>query len=66
MFENCSVLLAPYSDGTLDSTLAIDHLACQESALHGLGHRYHRQQQDVVEGMIDELLGRGQNLRVAL
>src|SRR5260370_39723661 len=48
------------------STLAIDHVACQESALHGLGHWYHRQQRAAVESIIDEFLDRETHLRVEL
>ena len=40
------------------SILAIDHIACQESSLHGLGHWYHRQQREAVERIIDEYLER--------
>jgi hypothetical protein len=45
------------------STLAIDHVACQESALHGLGHWYHRQQGPAVKSIIDEFLERESHLR---
>jgi hypothetical protein len=48
------------------STLDIDNVACQESALHGLGHWYDRQHPEEVERIIDEFLGRGQNLRSEL
>lgn len=48
------------------STLAIDHVACQESALHGLGHWYYRQHRKEAEGIIEEFLERGQNLRIEL
>jgi hypothetical protein len=41
--------------------LAIDHVACWESALHGLGHR-HRDHGPEVEEIIDEFLGRESNL----
>jgi hypothetical protein len=37
--------------------LAIDHAACQESALHGLGH-WHWRQSAAVESIIDEFLER--------
>lgn len=48
------------------STLAIDHVACQESALHGLGHWYQRQQSAAVASIIDEFLEREAHLRVEL
>ena len=48
------------------STLDIDNVACQESALHGPGHWYDRQHPEEVERIIDEFLGRGQNLRSEL
>jgi hypothetical protein len=37
------------------SILAIDHIACKESALHGLGH-WHTAQGSAVESIIDEFL----------
>jgi hypothetical protein len=42
--------------------LAIDHVACQEGALHGLGH-WHRAQPAAVEDIIDEYLQRSPRLR---
>jgi hypothetical protein len=48
------------------SVLAIDHLACQESALHGLGHLYRRGQATVAIEIIDEFLRHHSNLRVEL
>jgi hypothetical protein len=58
----------PSSDllAVMRSTLAIDNIVCQESALHGLGHWYRRQHREEVECIIDEFLGRGQNLRAEL
>ena len=40
---------------SMRSILAIDHVACQESALHGLGH-WHHVQSAAVESIIDEFL----------
>lgn len=48
------------------SILAIDHVACQESALHGLGHGHHREQAAAVERIVDEFLEREGNLRPEL
>jgi hypothetical protein len=48
------------------STLAIDHVARQESALHGLGHWYHRGQAAAVQSIIGEFLGREPHLRAEL
>ena len=46
---------------SMRSILAIDHIACQESALHGLGH-WHRYHAREVETIIDEFLERKFNL----
>ena len=40
---------------SMRSILAIDHIACKESALHGLGH-WHTAQGSAVENIIDEFL----------
>jgi len=40
---------------SMRSILAIDHIACQESALHGLGH-WHHAQATAVESIVDEFL----------
>jgi hypothetical protein len=48
----------PYDSAFLASMkaiLAIDHVACQESALHGLGH-WQRAHKSVVEAIIDSFL----------
>lgn len=50
---------------SMRSILAIDHVACQESALHGLGH-WHRGHPTEVEGVIDEYLQRNPALREEL
>lgn len=46
---------------SMKSILAIDHAACQESALHGLGHWY-RAHPQAVEEIIDEFLQRAPNV----
>jgi len=46
---------------SMRSILAIDHAACQQSALHGLGH-WHRAQGTAVESIIDEFLERERHL----
>jgi hypothetical protein len=46
---------------SMRSILAIDHVACQESALHGLGH-WHRGHPVEVESIIDEFLNREHRL----
>jgi len=43
----------------MDQTLALDSLACRESALHGLGH-WHARYPQGVEQIIDDALGRAQ------
>jgi hypothetical protein len=50
---------------SMRSILAIDHVACQESALHGLGH-WHKHHPAAVEEIIDEFLGRSPRLREEL
>jgi hypothetical protein len=45
--------------------LALDSLACRESALHGLGH-WHKYYPEVVELAIDEFLARAGDLRQEL
>jgi hypothetical protein len=51
----------------LRAILAIDHVACQESALHGLGHECKiLDANPEVEGIIDDFLGRQPNLRPEL
>jgi hypothetical protein len=45
----------------LRTILAIDHTACQESALHGLGH-WHEAHGAAVENIINEFLQRHPNL----
>jgi hypothetical protein len=42
---------------SMRSILGIDHVACQESALHGLGH-WHRNHPAEVESIIDDFLER--------
>ncbi len=51
--------------GSMKSILSIDHAACQESALHGLGH-WHREHSADVERIIDEFLAREPELRAEL
>ena len=46
---------------SMRSILAIDHVACQEGALHGLGH-WHQRHSAEVEGIIDEYLQRNPRL----
>jgi hypothetical protein len=41
--------------GVMESTLRIDSVPCQESALHGLGH-WHLQYPQRVEGIIETFL----------
>jgi hypothetical protein len=49
------------------SILSIDHVACQESALHGLGHWFHWEQSAAaVRRIIDEFLARERHLRTEL
>src|SRR5262249_123982 len=50
---------------SMRSILAIDHLACQESALHGLGHWHHAHPAEV-ESIIDEFLRRERAIPEAL
>src|SRR4051812_23973794 len=50
---------------SMRSILAIDHVACQESALHGLGHWYWAHS-TAVERIIDEFLEREPDLCEAL
>jgi hypothetical protein len=45
--------------------LAVDSLACQESALHGLGH-WHVYYPEIVHQAIDEFLARAGNMRQEL
>lgn len=47
---------------SMRAILAIDHVACQESALHGLGH-WHHDHPAAVEGIIDEFLERKSSFR---
>jgi hypothetical protein len=51
---------------SMRSILSIDHVACQESALHGLGHWFHRGQGEAVKRIIDEFLERHRRLPVEL
>jgi hypothetical protein len=46
---------------SMRSILAIDHIACQESALHGLGH-WHSARPQEVEAIIDEFLRRSSTI----
>jgi hypothetical protein len=46
---------------SMRSILAIDHIACQESALHGLGH-WHWAHSAEVEAIIDEFVKRQRHL----
>jgi hypothetical protein len=46
-------------------TLALDSLACRESALHGLGH-WEMYYPDIVRPIIDEFLSNGRELRPEL
>jgi len=46
---------------SMRSILTIDHVACQESALHGLGHWRHAHNA-TVESIIDEFLKKERNL----
>jgi hypothetical protein len=48
----------------MERQLAMDHVALQEGALHGLGHW--ARQDDRVSGIIEAYLGRNQNLRAEL
>jgi hypothetical protein len=51
----------------LRSILGIDHVACQESALHGLGHKCNiLEPNPEIEAIIDDFLGRHPNLRPEL
>jgi len=50
---------------SMESILTIDHVACQESALHGLGH-WHRAHGAAVEGIIDRFLKRERYLPARL
>ena len=50
---------------SMQSILKIDHVACQESALHGLGH-WHRDNPAEVESIIDEFLKRQRHLPPSL
>ena len=45
--------------------LALDSLACQESALHGLGHWQHAYPEEVQQ-IIDRFLNANKNLRPEL
>ena len=45
--------------------LSIDHVACQESALHGLGH-WHYAYPDEVETIVDDFLKQNPNIRPEL
>jgi len=45
--------------------LELDHIACQESALHGLGHWAHSYPERV-EKIVDEFLTHNENLRPEL
>jgi hypothetical protein len=64
-FDCWSPMPDPLTRNPLDSAflasmraiLAIDHVACQESALHGLGH-WHRAHGAAVEAIVDEFLTR--------
>ena|SRR5271165_795267 len=47
---------------SMRSILAIDHDACRESALHGLGH-WHQDHAESVENIIDEFLRREPHLQ---
>jgi hypothetical protein len=58
--------------GMLERTLTLDNVACQEAALHGLGHRHHKhatQVEQIVDGYIQRRLPawpadeQGQSLR---
>ena len=50
---------------SMQSILAIDHAACQEAALHGLGH-WHESHPAEVQRIIDEFLERKPQLREEL
>ena len=50
---------------SMTAILEIDHAACQESALHGLGH-WHNAHPDEVESIIDKYLQRNESLRAEL
>lgn len=50
---------------SMRSILAIEHVACQESALHGLGH-WHRRHADEVRVIVDEFIQREPYLRKEL
>lgn len=50
---------------TMEAILALDSAACQESALHGVGH-WHRLQPQAVEQAIDRYLARGTAARPEL
>jgi len=49
----------------MQKTLELDHIACQESALHGLGHWAHSYPERV-EKIVDEFLTHNENLRPEL
>lgn len=51
--------------GVMKQVLTLDSLACQESALHGLGH-WHMTYPEFVEQTIDEFLARNGEIRVEL
>jgi hypothetical protein len=55
---------------SMRSILAIDHVACQESAIHGLGHFYKdcpvSEERDIIESVIDAYIGRNPRLREEL
>jgi hypothetical protein len=51
--------------GVMESTLRLDSVACQESALHGLGHWQHYYPQRVTE-IINSFLRRQTGLREEL
>jgi hypothetical protein len=50
---------------SMKAILAIDHVACQESALHGLGHWQHAHKSEVAV-IIDEFLQRSPHIRKEL
>jgi hypothetical protein len=60
--------LADMQDAVLtvmEQTLALDSIACQESALHGLGH-WHRENGGRVEAIVDSFIARHRQARPEL
>jgi hypothetical protein len=60
-----SIMLDSACLKAVERTLAIPHLACQEAALHGLGH-WHRHYPERVAEIVDAFLSRGHGVRTEL